>query len=104
MAKVEINAGICGFKTEIEATTEDMQNVKINIKSDCENFTKFSEEIKEVDAFHEIEPQDKEGKILNLWPKYLHCSACPVPSGIIKAVEVTAGLALPKDAEIKFIQ
>jgi hypothetical protein len=27
--------------------------------------------------------------------------ACPVPSGILKAIEVAAGLALPKDASIK---
>jgi hypothetical protein len=32
-----------------------------------------------------------------------HCphSSCIVPSGIIKAVEVAAGLALPKNAAIK---
>jgi hypothetical protein len=31
-----------------------------------------------------------------------HCPhpACPVPSGILKAVEVAAGLALPRDASI----
>ncbi len=28
-------------------------------------------------------------------------AACPVPVGIIKAVEVEAGLALPEDAHIK---
>jgi hypothetical protein len=33
--------------------------------------------------------------------KYLTHSACPVPAGILKAVEVAAGLALPKDAAIK---
>ena len=27
--------------------------------------------------------------------------SCPVPSGIIKAIEVAAGLALPKDASIQ---
>jgi len=27
--------------------------------------------------------------------------ACPVPSGILKAIEVESGLALPKDASIK---
>jgi hypothetical protein len=101
MAKVEVDAGACGFKVDIEATTEDMQHIKLDIQTECPNFAKFTEEIKEVDAFDEIEPDSVNGKILNLWPKYLHCSACPVPSGIIKAVEVAAGLALPKDASIK---
>jgi hypothetical protein len=35
-----------------------------------------------------------------------HCkhAACPVPSGIIKAVEVASGLALPKNASIQVSQ
>ncbi|MEI7616101.1 MAG: hypothetical protein WCJ54_05240 [Actinomycetota bacterium] len=101
MSKVEIDAGACGFKVEIEAVTEDRQHIKLDIKTDCPNFPAFIEVIKEVDAFEEIEPDSKNGKILNLWPQYLHCSACPAPSGIIKAVEVAAGLALPKDVSIK---
>jgi hypothetical protein len=28
--------------------------------------------------------------------------ACPVPVGIIKAIEMEAGLALPRDVEIRF--
>ncbi len=101
MAKVEVVAGACGFKAEIEAVSEDVQHVRLDIRTDCPNFAEFIEEIKVVNAYDEIEPDSKNGKILNLWPKYLHCSACPVPSGIIKAVEVAAGLALPKDASIK---
>jgi hypothetical protein len=35
-----------------------------------------------------------------------HCkhTSCPVPSGIVKAVEVASGMALPKDASIKVMQ
>ena len=101
MANVKVDAGACGFKAEIEAVSEDIQHVKVDIRTDCPNFAEFIKEIKVVNPYDEIEPDSKNGKILNLWPKYLHCSACPVPSGIIKAVEVAAGLALPKDASIK---
>jgi len=101
MANVKVDAGACGFTVEIVATSEDMQHIKLDIRTDCPNFPEFIKEIKEVNAYDEIEPDSKAGKILNQWPKYLHCSACPVPSGIIKAVEVAAGLALPKDASIK---
>ncbi len=97
MATVKVDAGACGFTVEIEALTEDSQHVKLDIRTDCPNFPQFIEQIREVDAFQEIEPDTKSGKVLSLWPKYLHCAACPVPSGIIKAVEVAAGLALPKD-------
>lgn len=38
---------------------------------------------------------------MRLAAKHLRHAACPVPAGIIKAVEVAAGLALPADATIK---
>jgi hypothetical protein len=101
MVNVKVEAGACGFTVEIAAVSEDMQHVRLDIRTDCPNFAEFIKEIEVVNAYDEIEPDSKNGKILNLWPKYLHCSACPVPSGIIKAVEVAAGLALPKDASIK---
>ena len=36
-----------------------------------------------------------------LGAKYCTHAACPVPVGIIKAVEIEAGLALPTDVSIK---
>ena len=101
MAKVTIDAGVCGFCVEVNATSEDSQHVNIEITTDCPNFAELKKVIKEVDAYQEIEPDSKEGKILKEWPQYLHCSACPAPAGIIKAVEVAAGLALARDASIK---
>ena len=38
---------------------------------------------------------------LRLAAEHLAHPACPVPSGILKAIEVESGLALPKDASIK---
>jgi hypothetical protein len=35
-----------------------------------------------------------EGKVYELCRKYCKHAACPVPSGIIKAIEVSCGLAL----------
>lgn len=35
------------------------------------------------------------------WRRNIKHAACPVPSAIIKGVEVACGLALPKDVEIK---
>jgi hypothetical protein len=29
---------------------------------------------------------------------------CPVPTGILKVIEVATGMALPKDASIKFLE
>ena len=39
--------------------------------------------------------------LYELAPQCLAHPACPVPSGIVKAIEVEAGLALPADVSIK---
>ena len=62
MAKVKVDAGICGFSTEI--TAEQSEGVAIGFQSTCPHV------------------------------------ACPLYSGFFKAIEVAAGLALPKDAHI----
>jgi len=43
-------------------------------------------------------------KTLRMAAKHCKHTACPVPAGIIKAIEVASGLALPKDASIQVSQ
>jgi len=54
-----------------------------------------------VHPFEEIAFRGEGPKTLLLAAKHCKHAACPVPSGIIKAIEVAAGLALPKDASIQ---
>jgi hypothetical protein len=54
----------------------------------------------EVDPFREISFRGDRPLTLRLATECLCHTACPVPAGIIKAVEVAAGLALPADATI----
>jgi hypothetical protein len=103
MAKVIVESGACGFKTEIEAKSEDMQNVKLHITSDCPHIAKGANGLAEVDAFAEIFGKKlHETEVYKAVSPHLPHAACPVYAGILKAVECAAGLALPKDAVIKF--
>ena len=36
MVNTKVEAGICGFVTEIEANSEDSQNVNFKVDTDCE--------------------------------------------------------------------
>jgi hypothetical protein len=102
MSRVEVQAGICGHVTQIEATVaDDGQTVRLHTDSTCEDVRKLAERLTEVDAFQEISFRRAGPQILQLAPQYLKHPACPVAAGIIKAVEVAAGLALPKDVLIK---
>jgi hypothetical protein len=103
MAKTEIFAGICGFSTTVLATQEG-EVCKLDIQSQCDAIQRMAADLTEVEPFREISfrrnmPQTMEAAI-----KYCKHAACPVPVGIIKAVEVAAGLALPADVTIKVVR
>ena len=53
MARSEIYAGICGFKTEVETRMEGSKCL-IQIKSDCVEIQRMAEELNEVNPFGEI--------------------------------------------------
>jgi hypothetical protein len=100
MAKAEIFAGVCGFNTTVEAQ-KNGNGVHVEVASECAAIQKLAQELSEVDPFQEISTRRGMPKSLEMGHKYCTHAACPVPVGIIKAVEIAAGLALPKDAEIK---
>ena len=100
MAKSEIVSGICGFSAEVEARMEGSR-CSLAIESDCDAIQRLAEELTEVEPFQEISFRGEGPRALKLGAKHCYHPACPVPVGIIKAVEVEAGLALPADASIK---
>jgi hypothetical protein len=104
-AKVNIDAGVCGFHTRVIATCQDGQFVKFNIETDCDTIRNLADVIKEkdmVDSFAEISPAN-ESVILTTAQSTLKgcCAGCAVPVGLFKAMQVAANLALPKDINIK---
>ena len=100
MAKAEIFAGNCGYNTEVEATM-DGKVCKLSIISECPAIVKMAEELTEVDPYKEISFKRAMPKIHEAGHKYCTHAACPVPVGIIKAVEIEGKLALPTDVTIK---
>ncbi len=100
MAKAEVHAGVCGFTTTVE-TTLDGKICKIVIQSDCAAIQKLAEELTEFSPYQEISWRRKTPLTMEMAAKHCTHAACPVPVGIIKAVEVESKLALPADVVIK---
>jgi hypothetical protein len=99
---VKVMSGICGMITEIRATSDEQSGtVKLEFNTRCENIQQLADELDTVHPFEEIAFRGDGPKTLRLAAKHCKHAACPVPSGIIKAIEVAAGLALPKDASIQ---
>ena len=100
MAKAEINPGVCGFTTVVETTTAGRM-CQIAITSECAAIKRLGEELKEVNPYQEISFRRAMPQTLEKGAKFCTHPACPVPVGIIKAIEVESGLALPVDVSIK---
>lgn len=101
MSKAEIDAGICGFKTIVVAQENGDGTIHLQVESDCKAVGKLADQIQNVDPYREAFWRRKTPTgIYELAPQCLSHPACPVPSGIIKAIEVEAGLALPADVSI----
>jgi hypothetical protein len=100
MAKAEIFSGVCGFTTVVKATM-DGKVCHLHIDSECAAIQKLAQDLTQVNPYQEISTKRAMPQTLEKGAQYCTHAACPVPVGIIKAVEVEAKLALPKDVTIK---
>jgi len=100
MAKAEINPGVCGLKTTVHAKANGDGTIHLTIESACKAVCKLGEQLQDVDPYREFTWRRGGPQTLQTAPQCLSHPACPVPSGIIKVVEVEAGLALPADVSI----
>lgn len=99
MAKATINAGICGFSTIVETHMEE-DLCKVAIQSDCPAIQRLAGALTEVNPYAEISFRRKMPRTIEMGMQHCTHAACPVPVGIIKAIEVEANLALPADVTI----
>ncbi len=104
-AKVEVDAGICGFHTTACVVSEDNQNVIFELDTPCDKIRQFGRVLKDkglIDAYLEISPAGP-AVLMTMVHENLKgcCAGCAVPVGLFKAMQVAAGLALPKDINIK---
>ena len=100
MSKAEIFSGICGFTTTVRIRMEGSE-CTVSVESDCEAVRQLAASLPKVDPFKEISFRGDGSLVLKSGAEHCAHTACPVPVGIIKAIEVEAGLALPADVHIK---
>jgi hypothetical protein len=90
-ARTGIDAGVCGFHTDVNTSSEDGMFVTFEATSGCEKISALGDALAAkgpINAYEEISPQS-ESVIM-----------ATVPVGLFKSMQVAAGLALPKDITI----
>ncbi|HOP08651.1 MAG TPA: hypothetical protein PK718_08155 [Candidatus Methanofastidiosa archaeon] len=98
----KIIPGPCGFETTIEAKKVAPGHVYVKVISDCESLRKLNIGI--VNAMEDLYGTFEKSKVYNRANECIRHIACPVPSAILKTVEVEADLAVPKDVKIEIVK
>jgi hypothetical protein len=101
MTKVVIQPGACGMLVTVEVEKKDKKTFAVTMTSECEMVKKLGTELTELvfmDAFKRL----LDNPVYTKGAACLKHVACPVPTGILKALEVEAGLAVPRDVSIVF--
>jgi hypothetical protein len=97
---VTVNPGICGFLARIVAVANEDYEVDLTITSDCGRIRQLAQQLTHLSALTEIGlPMPATSVYQAAGACKLH-AACVVPSAILKAMEVAAGLALPADVAL----
>lgn len=102
MSTALVQPGVCGLKSKIVVTKKPDggdYDVDIKIESESDNIKRLAKELTEANGMEEVFTNFTKSNIYQLSAKCGLHVACPVPSAIIKAIEVECGLALPKDVE-----
>jgi len=100
MATVYVRPGICGFDAEIRSIADGDMNVRIEITSACPQIARLGAAVAEISALELLRRPIQETSVYQAAGAARCHAACPVPSAIIKAIEVAAGLALPSDVQM----
>ncbi|NLX15285.1 MAG: hypothetical protein GXY44_16780 [Phycisphaerales bacterium] len=107
-SNVKIDAGVCGFTTRATAESNDDRHVTFIVKTDCAKIGQLGRLLQEggpFDAYQEIDPRG-ESHLMQTARSTLTgcCAGCVVPVGLFKAMQVAAGLALPKDIAVRLLK
>ncbi len=101
--EIEVFAGICGFTTIIHAKAQGGYKAILSLETDCPNYKKVAK-VLGTEPLNVMDEMFKKGesKVLEACNNNVPHVSCPVPSAILKALEVSVGLALPCDPKIMF--
>ncbi|MFQ5615783.1 MAG: hypothetical protein ACE5GO_04890 [Anaerolineales bacterium] len=107
MAQAEIYAGVCGYSATIKAIRLDSKHVQVVIYSECEQITAMNPDLACLQwkgRGHQVFKRMTESDIYQSAARNIRHIGCPIPSVILKVIEVEVGIALPEEVTIKFVR
>ena len=106
MRSLEVQAGACGYTAKITIHQVDEHHVRVEIDSLCDQITAMNRDLECLQwkgKGHEVFRPMNDSAVYRSASTHIRHTACPIPSAILKAIEVEVGAALPKDVTITFV-
>ncbi len=97
---INVDAGVCRFKSVVIATMDENMDVTYRIKSECPAVRGMAKDLEAIPLFDAIAMPFTDNVIYKACGSLEHV-ACPVPCAMVKAAEVVGELALKKDVSMK---
>ncbi|GAW91049.1 DUF6951 family protein [Calderihabitans maritimus] len=97
MTRVKVYAGICGFTSVIKVQRVERLTVRVQIISACPAMQAMNARLGEVDCTRGVFSRIRDSLIYRLAHEEVKHTDCPMPSAILKAIQVELDAALPKD-------
>ena len=101
MTRVTVNPGVCGMVCNIDISKIDRQQVSLKIETKCDMIREMCEQAATM-KLRDVLKLPVESIVYEYASKCRIHAACPVPVAVIKAIEVEAGMALPRPVSIEF--
>jgi len=105
MRSLEVQAGACGYTAKITIHKVDERHVRVEIESGCDQITAMNTDLACLQwkgKGHEVFRPMNDSAVYRSASARIRHTACPIPSAILKAIEVEVGAALARDVKINF--
>lgn len=101
-ARVKVAAGACGFTSVVRATRVGKKHVNVKIISACKTIRKMNEDLELLDWTDKLFCNISDSVVYRSANKRQIHADCPVPSAIIKVIQVELEGIVPADVTMHF--
>jgi len=102
MTKIIVDPGACGFTCRIEVQGTAKYEVTCHLQSKCKQIKKWAEKVGSVNFLEISRGPFGQNSIARAAARCKLHPSCPIPSGLIKAVEAELGMAVRKNVSFTF--
>lgn len=100
--RAKIYAGACGFTSVVRAKRIGKNKIEVRIISACKMLQKMNEDLDVLDWRHDIFTSILESVVYRSANRRLRHTDCPIPSAIIKTIQIELDGMVPTDVSMKF--